>query len=108
MFQITVKQLADVFQDRTQYPEGSELNVSYKKVPETALYKVDYKLVVGDTELIRGGWENITKADANKMICEDIIHPLLSRGHYLLHSYVNQTKADNGEDNSDTDRASKP
>lgn len=97
MFQLTVKQLADTFQDRTQYPEGSELKVSYKKVPETKLFNVDYKLVVGETELIKGGWEAITKSDANKMICEDVVYPLLSRGHFLLHDYVKHVQA-NGED----------
>ena len=97
MFQTTVKQLADTFKDRTAYPEGSELKVTYKKIPDSKLYKVDYRLVVGDTELIKGGWEEETKANANKMICEDIVYPLLSRGHYLLHNYINSLKAENGE-----------
>ena len=94
MIQLTVKQLQELFLDRTLYPEGSELKVQYvKNEKSSTLYKVDYQLVVGDTELIIGGFEDITKIDANKNICEDIIMPLLSRGHFLLHNYVAQQKA---------------
>ncbi len=94
MIQLSVADLKEHFQDRTLYPEGSALEVSYGKTEEKGLYKVDYRLVVGPDELIVGGWESISKADANDHICEDIVYPLLSRGHFLLHHTVKNAPKD--------------
>lgn len=107
MIQLTVKQFADIFKDRSQYPEGSELKVSYKKLEseeelKDPLYKVDYKLVVGDVVLIKGGWDEVTKREANRMMLEDMVYPLLSRGHYLLHNFI-LTEAEKAIDNGKAD-----
>jgi hypothetical protein len=87
MVQITVEDLKKLFLDRTLFCDGSELIVKYEKAGK-GLFNVHYRLVVGDSDLIVGGWDNITKIDANKNICEDIVHPLISRGHFLLHNAV--------------------
>jgi hypothetical protein len=99
MIQLSVSDLKEHFKDRTLYPEGSSLEVSYVKTEKKGLFKVDYQLLVGSDELIVGGWESISKADANKNICEDIVYPLLSRGHFLLHHTVKNAP-------KDTDRTS--
>jgi hypothetical protein len=107
MIQLTVKQFADIFKDRSQYPEGSELKVSYKKIEakeklKEPLYKVDYKLIVGDVVLIKGGWDEVTKREANRMMLEDMVYPLISRGHYLLHQFI-QTEAEKTIENGEGD-----
>lgn len=90
MIQFTIAELKELFANRTLFPEGSQLKVSYKKTGNASKFNVDYRLIVGDLDLIVGGWQNITKVEANKNICTDILLPLISRGHFLLTHIVKQ------------------
>jgi len=117
MYQISVAELQEQFRDTNLYPEGTELTVSFEledtdqhrvviddelkpvsnadgTVKLIKTYRYEYSLKVGEVVLAQGKDASVTKAEANREICYDIIPHLLARGLFLLWHQVdpNATK----------------